>query len=139
MFPAVEGRGTPMRLLSIDDETSFSDMLKQYFEPRGYEIDVTSDGSDGLELLRKRKYDVALLDLKMAGINGEEVLAKINDMGLDVKVIFITAYDDRGKTKERLIRQGAYAFMEKPLTSLKDLEKLVNDAYAGINKRRRDA
>lgn len=119
-----------MRILSIDDETSFLDMLKQYFEPRGYEIDVTSDGSDGLELLKKREYDVVLLDLKMAGISGEEVMAGINNMGLRVKVIFITAYDDLGKTKDRLVKQGAFAFVEKPLTSLKDLEKLINSACA---------
>lgn len=117
-----------MRILSIDDEPNFLDMLKQYFEPRGYEIDVTSDGGYGLELMRDRKYDVVLIDLKMAGIGGEEVMAKIADRGLDVKAIFITAYDDIGKTREKLIKQGAYAFLEKPLTSLKELEKIINRA-----------
>jgi DNA-binding NtrC family response regulator len=117
-----------MRILSIDDERNFLDMLKQYFDPRGYEIDVTTDGSDGLELLRKGKYDVVLIDLKMAGIGGEEVMDKIVEMGLNVKAIFITAYDDIGKTKEKLIKQGVYAFLEKPLTSLKELEKLINSA-----------
>ncbi len=120
-----------MRILSIDDETNFTDMLKQYFEPRGYEIEVTSDGTDGLELIKRKKYDVVLLDLKMIGLGGEQVLKKINEMGLDVKTIFITAYSDSGKTREKLLKEGAYAFLEKPIASLKELEKIINDAAKG--------
>ncbi len=114
------------RILSVDDEASFTDLLKQYFEPRGYEIEVTSEGAKALELLSKNHYDVALLDLKMTGINGDEVMMEIKRRGLDIKVIFITAYSDSGKTKERLMAEGAYAFLEKPITSLKHLEEVLN-------------
>ena len=114
------------RILSVDDEVNFTELLKQYFEPRGYEITVTSHGDEALELLRKNHYDVALLDLKMAGINGDEVMREIKQMDLDIKVIFITAYSDSGKTKERLMAEGAYAFLEKPITSLKHLEDVLN-------------
>ena len=117
-----------MRILSIDDETNFTDMLKQYFELRGYEIDVTSRGSEGLDLLKRNKYDVVLLDLKMRGMSGEDILIEMGKIGLTVKTIFITAYNDSGKTKERLLRAGAYAFLEKPISSLKELENLVNGA-----------
>ena len=114
------------RILSIDDEVSFTDLLKQYFEPRGYEIDVTSQGDKGLELMRSKRYDVVLLDLKMAGLSGDEIMREIKKMYSDVKTIFITAYSDSGKTRDRLMAEGAYAFMEKPITSLKRLEDLVN-------------
>ena len=121
------------RILSIDDEASFTDLLKQYFEPRGYEIDVTSAGDKGLKLLRQERYDVVLLDLKMAGLNGEEVMEEIKCMDIGIEIIFITAYNDSGKTKELLMDKGAYAFIEKPVTSLKSLEDLINEA-AKVNK-----
>ncbi|MEA3488942.1 MAG: response regulator [Candidatus Omnitrophota bacterium] len=115
-------------ILSIDDEPSFTVLLKEYFEPRGYDIDITSAGDKGLELLHEKKYDVVLLDLRMAGLDGGEVMAEINRSNAGTKIIFITAYNDSGKTRERLMGEGAYAFMEKPITSLKRLEELVNRA-----------
>lgn len=119
------------RILSVDDEANFTDLLKQYFEPRGYEIEVTSQGGKAIEMLSENHYDVVLLDLKMSGINGDEVLEEIKRRGLGVKVIFISAYCDSGKTKERLMEEGAYAFLEKPITSLKHLEDVINRAMFG--------
>ncbi|MGB2600891.1 MAG: response regulator [Candidatus Omnitrophota bacterium] len=116
------------RILSVDDEPNFTDMLKQYFEPRGYQIDVTSKSEKGLEFLKTNKYDVALLDFKMSGLGGDEIMRQTKDEGNEIKIIFITAFSDSGKTKERLINEGAYAFMEKPIKSLKDLEDLINRA-----------
>jgi len=113
------------RILSIDDEPNFTDLIKQYFEPRGYDINVASKGKEGLELLNQSDYDVVLLDLKMAGIDGDEVMREIHSSGKNIKVIFITAYSDSGKTKKRLLEEGAFAFIEKPITSLKSLEDLV--------------
>lgn len=118
------------RILSIDDEPSFIEMIKQYFEPRGYEIDVASEGEKGLEYVRTKKYDVALLDLKMIGINGDEIMKEIKIKCPETRVIFITAFSDSGKTRERLVSAGAYDFIEKPITSLKALEELILKAAA---------
>ena len=117
---------TKPRILSIDDEPSFLELIKNYFQPRGYEINVASDGEKGLTLLLSKHYDVVLLDLKMAGLNGDEVMREIKQIDKGIKVIFITAYSDSGKTREHLMSEGAYAFLEKPITSLKKLEGLVN-------------
>ncbi len=113
------------RILSIDDEVSFTELIKQYFEPRGYGIDITSNGVQGIEFMRENKYDVALLDLKMEGLNGDEVMREIKRIDPTVKVIFITAYSDSGKTRSRLMTEGAFGFMEKPISSLKNLEDMV--------------
>jgi CheY-like chemotaxis protein len=121
--------GNRPRILSIDDEPSFTEMIQQYFEPRGYRIDVATEGRKGLDLLRSRDYDVVLLDLKMVGLNGDEIMREIKEGGSDIKVVFITAYSDSGRTKDRLMKEGAYAFVEKPITSLKFLEGLVNKAF----------
>jgi len=118
------------RILSVDDEISFTEMIKMYFEPRGYSIDVASNGEKGVELLRTNVYDVALLDLKMVGLNGDEIMNIITNERLPSKpkIIFITAFSDSGKTQAQLMNQGAYAFVEKPISSLKSLEELVNEA-----------
>lgn len=116
-------------LLSVDDEPSFTDLIKQYFEPRGYYVDIACEGTLGLELLKEKKYDVVLMDLKMVGMNGDEVLRELNkNKKKGIKVIFITAYSDGGKTRERLIGEGAYEVMEKPITSLKRLEDVILEA-----------
>jgi len=125
-----------LSILSVDDEIKFTELLKQYFEVRGYDIDVTYDGVSALELLTRKKYDVVLLDLKMAGINGDEVIRRAKNLYPDMRVIFITAYCDSGKTKDRLMKDGVYAYVEKPIASLKSLENLVNQAAArgGLEK-----
>jgi len=121
-----------LRILSVDDEKNFTELLKQYFEPRGYDVDVSLDGDSALELLTRKKYDVVLLDLKMVGINGDEIMRRSKKLYPKMGFIFITAYSDSGKTKERLIKEGVYAYIEKPIASLKHLENLVNQA-AGLN------
>ncbi|MDD5487930.1 MAG: response regulator [Candidatus Omnitrophica bacterium] len=122
------------KILSVDDEANFTDMLKQYFEPRGYEIDTASNGETGIEMLKLKKYDVALLDFKMVGLNGDEVMGCIKDVSPGTTIIFITAFSDSGKTRQSLIDKGAYAFMEKPVASLKNLEELVNQAANTVRR-----
>ena len=116
------------RILSVDDELSFTEMIKSYFEPRGYPIDVAAAGDKALELLKNNEYDIVFLDLKMEGLNGDEVMKEAKKINDNMKFIFITAYTDSGKTRERLLGEGAYAFMDKPITSLKELEDLINEA-----------
>ena len=116
------------RILAIDDENNFTDVLKQYFEPRGYVVDVAEQGERGLEFLKQNDYDVVLLDFKMTGLDGREVMEDIKSNYPNIKIIFITAFTDSGRTKQRLMTEGAYAFLEKPVTSLKYLESLVNKA-----------
>jgi CheY-like chemotaxis protein len=112
-------------IVAIDDEAEFIDMIKNYFEPRGYDISVASRGTKGIELVKEKKPDVVLLDLKMPGIDGDEALTLLKSARPSPKVIFVTAYDDGGKTKARLLKMGAYGYVDKPVASLKDLEELV--------------
>ncbi|MDP3791292.1 MAG: response regulator [Candidatus Omnitrophota bacterium] len=119
------------KIVAIDDEAEFIDLLQNYFVPRGYDIEVAIRGARGIELVKEKKPNVVLMDLKMPGIDGDEVLTLINSMRPAPKIIFITAYDDGGKTKARLIKMGAYACLDKPIASLKDLEDIVNKAANG--------
>jgi len=116
---------TKIKIVAVDDEAEFIDMLKTYFEPRGYDIEVALRGAKGIELIKDKKPDVVLMDLKMPGIDGDEVLRLLKSMEPSPKVIFVTAYDDGGKTRARLLNMGAYAYFDKPISSLKDLEETI--------------
>jgi CheY-like chemotaxis protein len=117
-------------IVAIDDEAEFIDMIKNYFEPRGYDISIATRGSKGIELVKEKKPNVVLLDLKMPGIDGDEALSLLKSMNPAPKVIFVTAYDDGGKTKARLLKTGAYSYVDKPVASLRELEELVLKAAA---------
>lgn len=119
------------RIVAIDDEAEFVEMLQGYFRPRGYEMDVAVRGASGIELIRRKKPDVVLVDLKMPGIDGDEVLNIIRSIEPSPKVIFVSAYDDGGKTKARLLKMGAYAYFDKPIHSLKELEETILKAANG--------
>jgi Response regulator containing CheY-like receiver, AAA-type ATPase, and DNA-binding domains len=116
------------KIIAIDDEAEFLDMIKSYFEPRGYDIMIANRGTKGIELVKENKPDVVLIDLKMPGIDGDEVLSLLKSVVPSPKVIFVTAYDDGGKTKARLLKLGAYAYFDKPVSSLRELEEAVNKA-----------
>lgn len=113
------------RIVAIDDEPDFIDMLQNYFGMRGYEINVAIRGAKGIELVKEKKPDVVLMDLKMPGIDGDEVLKLLKSLDPSPKIIFITAYDDGGKTKARLLKMGAHACLDKPISSLRDLEETI--------------
>lgn len=116
------------RIVSIDDEQEFIDMLVSYFAPRGYEIDAATRLADGLEIVRQKHPDVVLIDLKMPGLDGDAMLSYATGIEPRPKIIFVSAYDDGGKTKTRLLGMGAYAYFEKPLSSLRILEATINRA-----------
>ena len=117
-------------IVAIDDEVDFIGMLKEYFELRGYDIMTSSKAAQGLELIGSKKPDVVILDLKMPGVSGDEILALMKSKQPKTKVIFVTAFDDAGKTRTRLLEQGAYAYLDKPIDSLKNLEDVVQRAYS---------
>jgi len=103
-------------------------MLSGYFAPRGYEIDVAMRVKDGVKIINEKKPDVVLIDLKMPGLDGDAMLSQVKSISPPPKVIFVSAYDDGGKTKARLLGMGAYAYFDKPISSLRILEATVERA-----------
>ncbi len=118
------------RIIAIDDEAGCIDMLEEYFRPRGYEIETASKAVEGIELINNKKPDIIILDLKIPGISGDEILTLLKSKQPKTKVIFVSAFDDAGKTRARMLNAGAYAYLDKPLSSLKKLEEIVNKAYS---------
>ena len=118
------------RLVAIDDEIEFTKTIDQFFSVRGYEVHVALTGTSGLELVEYHQPDVVLVDLKLPGMDGDEILQRIRATHPRTRVIIITAYNDGGTTRDRLLRAGAYAHFDKPLSSLRDLALTVQRALA---------
>jgi two-component system, response regulator, stage 0 sporulation protein F len=118
------------KILAIDDEKEFTDLIKNYFSQRGFEVFVADHGTAGLSLLKVEKPEVCLIDFKMPGIGGDEVLKKILRGEPKTKCIMITAFDGDISTHKRLLALGAYGCFDKPLPSLKDLEQKIKEALS---------
>ena len=118
------------KLLAIDDEVEFTNLIQGYFGVRGYEVRTANAGEMGLKLAREVKPDVCLIDLKMPGIHGDEVMKEIISMYPDVKCIIITASEGEGKTRQYLLDSGAFTCFDKPITSLRDLEATIKKAIS---------
>ena len=121
-------------LLAIDDEIEFTNLLEGYFAARGYKVIVANQGEYGLKIAKEQKPDICLLDLKMPGIHGDEILKEILVSSPKTKCIMITASEGEGKTRTHLLELGAYTCFDKPLTSLRDLERSIKEALEENNQ-----
>ena len=114
------------RILIVDDEQVLCRSLKMDFEEDGYTVKISSTGEQALEHVPGFDPTVVLLDLRLPGINGIEVLKKIQTFDPDIAVIIMTAFGDTKKTVEA-VKTGAFHFINKPF-ELEELKKLVGKA-----------
>jgi two-component system, NtrC family, nitrogen regulation response regulator NtrX len=108
------------KILVIDDERAIRNTLKDVLEYEKHEIDIAGDGPSGIELFSANTYDLVLCDIKMAKMDGIEVLQKISDLSPQTPVIMISGHGNIDTAVEA-IKRGAYDFLEKPL----DLNRLL--------------
>lgn len=108
------------RLLFVDDEDELISALVERLELRGIDATGATSGDEALELLREDHFDVVVIDVKMPGIGGLDVLRTISRRYPDVKVILMTGH---GSSEDSEIgrRLGAVAYLQKPV----DLEDLL--------------
>jgi two-component system nitrogen regulation response regulator NtrX len=102
------------RLLVVDDEKGIRDALVQVFEYEGHEVASGEDGREGIDLAADLRPDVIFLDVKMPGLDGLDVLAKIREDDPSAVVIMISGHGTIDTAIEAT-RKGAYDFLEKPL------------------------
>ena len=102
-------------ILVIDDEESMRDSCQQTLSRTANKVEVAADGAAGLALLEKESFDLVILDLKMPGLSGMEVLKRIRQKYPAVVVIVITGYATIESAVEA-IKGGAYDFLPKPFT-----------------------
>jgi len=102
-------------ILVIDDEETMRDSCRQTLSRSGNRVEVAEDGLSGLAMLEKESFDLVILDLKMPGLSGMEVLNKIKEGDPEAMVIVITGYATVESAVEAM-KIGAYDFIPKPFT-----------------------
>jgi len=79
-----------MKVILVDDEQKFINMLAKRLMLRGIQADVAFTGDDAIEKIMNTTYDIAVLDIKMPGISGIQLKKKLNSLDPDLKFIFVT-------------------------------------------------
>ena len=120
----------PIRVLVIDDEETFRNNLVRMLLSHGMSAEGVGDGAGALQALDASAYDVALLDLKMPGMAGEEVLAAIRQRGCPVEVVVLTGHAAMDAAIG-LLKQGAYDYVLKPA----DFDELLDKVRKAFERR----
>jgi two-component system, NtrC family, nitrogen regulation response regulator NtrX len=108
------------KILVIDDEKPIRTTLSEILEYEDHEVELASDGLEGVEKAKEEKYDIILCDIKMPKMDGVEVIEKLMEICPDVPVIMISGHGTV-ETAVETLKKGAYDFIEKPL----DLNRLL--------------
>jgi len=101
------------RILVADDEESMRWVLSKALKRKGFEVDLAPDGRQALELIKDNCYDLAILDIKMPGINGLDLLDKVRELKSDLLVVIMTA-EASMKNAVEAMKRGAYDYITKP-------------------------
>lgn len=119
---------TQEKVLIVDDEVEFTEVLAERMESRGMAIDTAAGGREALEKARKRSYDAIILDLSMPEMDGMETLRHLLSENPDLQVIVLTGYASVEKGVEA-IKLGAMEFLKKP-AGVEDLVDQIQRAKA---------
>lgn len=116
-----------IKLLIVDDEVKFLDSISRRLEMRGFEVTRASNGDQALDAAREASFDLALLDLKMPGLNGQQVLKMLKEEHKYLEVIILTGHGSVDSAVE-CTRLGAFSYLPKPY-ELEKLLEVLTDAY----------
>jgi two-component system nitrogen regulation response regulator GlnG len=101
------------RILVADDEESIRWVLSKSLTKQGYQVDLAKDGKEALLMSRKQSYDLAVLDIKMPGITGLELLSKFQEECPQALIVIMTA-ESSMKNAVEAMKRGAYDYLTKP-------------------------
>ena len=102
-------------ILVVDDEEAMRDSCCQVLTEDGYRTETAEDGDSGLQKIREMKPDLVLVDLKMPGMSGMELLEKIGDIDPNIVSVVITGYATK-KSAVEARKRNAYDYLPKPFT-----------------------
>ncbi len=102
-----------IKILIVDDELIMRESLAGWLERDGYHVEKVGSGEEALDRIKNTKFDIMLVDIKMEGISGLEVLKLVKEADPDTEVVMITAYGSISSAIEAM-KNGAYDYLLKP-------------------------
>jgi CheY-like chemotaxis protein len=124
----------PAKVLLVDDEREFVQTLSERLIMRDMGPAVAYDGESALNLIKEDEPEVMIVDLKMPGIDGLEVLKKVKETRPDIEVIILTGHGHE-EDRERCMKLGAFAYLQKPL-DINELSEIIKKANEKIRQKK---
>ncbi len=124
-----DDRPKKIKLLLVDDEQGYVDILSKRLTKRNFEVTKALSGTEGIKALRRQDFDVAVLDLKMEDMDGIEVLTIFKKMVPELAVIMLTGHGSEQAARDGLAH-GAFDYLTKPC-ELDELIEKIHEAYEG--------
>ncbi|MGB9471787.1 MAG: sigma-54 dependent transcriptional regulator, partial [Candidatus Acidiferrum sp.] len=119
---------TKANLLVVDDELIVRDSLDKWFREEGYDVAVADSAHDALAKMAARRFDLALVDIKMPGTDGVELQRRMHEIDSDMLVIIMTGYASV-ETAVAALKNGAYDYVSKPFDP-DDIAHTVHNALS---------
>ena len=116
-----------IKILIVDDEVDFLESTATRLEARGFEVFKAENGKMAIECANSNTVDIALVDLKMPGISGEETLRELKKTHQWMEIVILTGHGSVNSAVECL-KSGAYEYLQKPC-GIKDLLDVLVGAY----------
>ncbi|MFH1764304.1 MAG: response regulator [Gemmatimonadota bacterium] len=116
-----------IKLLIVDDETRFLNAIAQRLTKRGFDVRTAENGEEAIQIARSEKFDIALLDLRMPGMDGGEVLRVLKGEHQFLEAIILTGHGSLESAVE-LTKVGAFSYLPKPY-ELEKLIEVLREAY----------
>jgi len=117
-------------ILIVEDEAVMRESLRDWLTDIGYQVETANEGEEALEAIAQQDFGVAILDLKLPGKDGIEVLREAKEKSPELKGIIITAYPSVGTAVEAM-KEGVIDYLPKPF-DLNQLEKLISDILGPV-------
>ena len=112
--PTAAAKDKPVRLLIVDDEQGFAEVLKKRMTRRGLHVETANCGEEAIRTLREKEFDVAILDLKLEGMDGIEILKVFKILVPDMPVIMLTGHGCE-RAAAQCMKYGATEYLSKPI------------------------
>ena len=116
-----------IKLLIVDDEVKFLESISKRLSMKDFDVTAASDGRQAIKAAKGDKFDIAILDLRMPGMDGTEVLKVLKDRHKFLEVIILTGHASLDSAVETM-KLGAFHYLEKPCTTEK-LDQVLKEAY----------
>ncbi|NNG16135.1 MAG: response regulator [Gemmatimonadales bacterium] len=115
-----------LNLLVVDDEESIRSALNRFLSQQGYHVVTAESGEEALDILAREPIDAALLDVRLPGISGIDLVPKVVEAGPNIAILMLTAVND-ATTASLCMQRGAMEYLTKPI-DLKDLDRAIRRA-----------